>query len=105
MLDQSHNVEPSIEGIIQSVMNTQVAYAKALLVNRAQLEAAQAAGDVILANRIVMAAYETDVQPLLKKARVEMGRQPDPLLAYRDSGYARKIAQERAGAGAGTLGG
>ncbi len=105
MLDQSHNVEPSIEGIIQSVMNTQMAYAKALLVDRAQLEAAQAAGDVILANRIVMAAYETDVQPLLKKARVEMGRQPDPLLAYRDSGYARKIAQERAGAGAGTLGG
>lgn len=105
MLDQSHNVEPSIEGIIQSVMNTQMAYAKALLVDRAQLEAAQAAGDVILANRIIMAAYETDVQPLLKKARMEMGRQPDPLLAYRDSGYARKIAQERAGAGAGTLGG
>lgn len=105
MLDQSHNVEPSIEGIIQSVMNTQTAYAKALLVDRAQLEAAQGAGDVILANRVVMAAYETDVQPLLKKARVEMGRQPDPLLAYRDSGYARKIAQERAGAGAGTLGG
>lgn len=105
MLDQSHNVEPSIEGIIQSVMNTQTAYAKALLVDRAQLEAAQAAGDVVLANRIVMAAYETDVQPLLKKVRVEMGRQPDPLLAYRDSGYARKIAQDRAGAGAGTLGG
>ena len=105
MLDQSHNVEPSIEGIIQSVMNTQTAYARALLVNRAQLEAVQAVGDVILANRVVMAAYETDVQPLLKKVRVEMGRQPDPLLAYRDSGYARKIAQERAGAGAGTLGG
>lgn len=105
MLDQSHNVEPSIEGIIQSVMNTQTAYAKALLVDRARLEAAQAAGDVIEANRVVMAAYETDVQPLLKKVRVEMGRQPDPLLAYRESGYARKIADERAGAGAGTLGG
>ena len=34
MLDQSHNIEGSMEGIIQSVMNTQTAYAKALLVDR-----------------------------------------------------------------------
>ncbi len=105
MLDQSHNVEPSIEGIIQSVMNTQTAYAKALLVERAKLFAAQAAGDVILANRLVMEAYELDVQPLLKKVRVEMGRQPDPIMAYRAGGYAQKIASERAGAGIGALGG
>ena len=76
MLDQSHNVEPSIEGIIQSVMNTQTAFAKALLVDRAPLHAAQAAGDVILANRILMEAYEIDVQPLLKKVRVEMDARP-----------------------------
>lgn len=105
MLDQSHNVEPSIEGIIQSVMNTQTAYAKALLVEREELYEAQAAGDVILANRLVMEAYELDVQPLLKKVRVEMGCQPDPILAYREGGYAAKIASERAGAGIGALGG
>lgn len=105
MLDQSHNVEPSIEGIIQSVMNTQTAYAKALLVDRQKLYAAQAAGDIILANRIVMEAFETDVQPLLKRVRMDMGREPDPILAYREGGYAQKIAAERAGAGAGTLGG
>ena len=105
MLDQSHNVEPSIEGIIQSVMNTQTAYAKSLLVQREKLHAAQAAGDVILANRLLMEAYEMDVQPLLKKARVEMGCEPDPILAYRESGYAQKIAEERAGAGIGALGG
>lgn len=105
MLDQSHNIEPSIEGIIQSVMNTQTAYAKALLVERDKLYAAQAVGDVILANRTVMAAYELDVQPLLKKVRVEMGRDPDPILAYRAGGYAEKIATERAGAGIGALGG
>lgn len=105
MLDQSHNIEPSIEGIIQSVMNTQTAYAKALLVERAKLQSAQAAGDVIMANRIMMAAYELDVQPLLKKVRVAMGRQPDPIVAYREGGYARKIASERAGAGIGALGG
>ncbi len=105
MLDQSHNVEPSIEGVIQSVMYTQTAYAKALLVDRPKLYAAQDAGDVILANRTIMATYDIDVQPLLKKARVEMGRDPDPLLAYRAGGYAEKIAAERAGTGGGALGG
>jgi L-rhamnose isomerase/sugar isomerase len=105
MLDQSHNIEPSIEGLIQSVMNTQTAYAKALIVNRAGLRPAQDAGDVVGANRVVMEAFETDVQPLLKRVRVEMGREPDPLLAYRSSGYAERIAKERAGSGGGALGG
>jgi L-rhamnose isomerase/sugar isomerase len=105
MLDQSHNVEASIEGIIQSLMNTQTAYAKSLLVDRKALHAAQNAGDVMLANRIVMEAYETDVQPLLKKMRVDIGRNPDPLISYRESGYGAKIAEERAGAGIGALGG
>ena len=52
-----------------------------------------------------MEAYETDVQPLLKKVRAEMGRDPDPILAYREGGYAQKIAEERAGEGIGALGG
>ena len=105
MLDQSHNIEGSIEGIIQSVMNTQTAHAKALLVDRAALAAAQEAGDVILANRIVMAAYETDVRPLLAQARVEMGRHPDPIVAFRESGYLQHIAATRTGEGLGALGG
>ncbi|MCC7446078.1 MAG: L-rhamnose isomerase [Anaerolineae bacterium] len=105
MLDQSHNIEPSIEGIIQSVMNTQTAYAKALLVDRQKLYPAQAAGDVILANRTIMEAFDTDVQPLLKKMRVEIGRHPDPIVAYREGGYAQRKSIERAGAGIGALGG
>ncbi|MCP4934992.1 MAG: hypothetical protein GY927_12490 [bacterium] len=72
---------------------------------REKLHAAQAAGDVILANRLVMAAYETDVRPLLAKVRADMGRAPDPILAYREGGYVAKIAEERAGQGAGALGG
>jgi L-rhamnose isomerase/sugar isomerase len=105
MLDQSHNIEGSLEGIIQSVMNTQTAHAKALLVDRAALSAAQEAGDVILANRTLMAAYETDVRPLLSQARVEMGRHPDPIVAFRESGYLRHIAATRTGEGLGALGG
>jgi L-rhamnose isomerase/sugar isomerase len=105
MLDQSHNIEGSMEGIIQSVMNAQTAYAKALLVDRAALRAAQEAGDVILANRTIMDAYETDVQPLIKQARVEMGREPDPILAFRAGGYLQRAAEVRIGPGIGGLGG
>ena len=42
-IDQSHNVEPKLEAMIQSVVNLQEAYAKALLVDRAALEQAQRA--------------------------------------------------------------
>ncbi|QGP91607.1 Xylose isomerase [Neomoorella glycerini] len=105
MLDQSHNIEPSIEGIIQSVMNVQKAYARALLVDRRKLQEARQNGDVILANRTLMEAFEIDVNPLLNQVRVEMGIEPDPLLNYRRSGYAEKIARERKNKGANTLGG
>ena len=44
MIDQSHNIEPKIEAMIQSVLNIQTAYAKALLVDRAALREAQEAG-------------------------------------------------------------
>ena len=43
MIDQSHNVEGKIDAMIQSVMNIQTAYAKALLVDEERL-AASAAG-------------------------------------------------------------
>jgi L-rhamnose isomerase len=42
---------------------------------------------------------------LLKRVRVEMGRHPDPIVAYREGGYARRIAAERGSQGIGTLGG
>jgi L-rhamnose isomerase/sugar isomerase len=105
MLDQSHNIEPSIEGIIQSVMNVQTAYAKVLLVDREKLREAQKSGDVILANRLLMEAFETDVRPLLASVRIESGREVDPLYNYRNHGYAEKIANERKNMGMNTLGG
>src|SRR5205814_9148580 len=53
MIDQSHNIEPKIEAMIQSVINIQTAYANALLVNRAALRAAQVAGEVQGAYRVL----------------------------------------------------
>lgn len=105
MLDQSHNIESSIEGIIQSLMNTQTAYAKALIVDRVRLRNAQQNGDVMLANRMIMEAFETDVNPLLAKVRQELGREVDPLLAYRKGKYSEKIAELRQDTGIDTLGG
>ncbi|GIV80872.1 MAG: hypothetical protein KatS3mg051_0226 [Anaerolineae bacterium] len=52
MIDQSHNIEPKIEAMIQSVVNCQVAYAKALLVDFKRLAEAQLAGDVLGAHRV-----------------------------------------------------
>jgi L-rhamnose isomerase/sugar isomerase len=97
MLDQSHNIEPKIPAIIRSVMNVQEATAKALLVERAALSAAQQAGDVLAANAMFMDAFATDVRPLLAEVRQELGLDPDPVAAYGRSGYAEKIATERVG--------
>lgn len=95
MLDQSHNVKPKIEAMIQSVVNVQTAYAKALLVDEQKLREAQRAGDIVAAENTLKAAFETDVRPLLAAVRAELDRPADPLAAYRASGYAQKVARER----------
>ena len=97
MLDQCHNIEPKIPAQIRSVMNVQEATAKALLVDAAALAEAQRSGDVLAANAALMDAYNTDVRPLLAGLREEMGLDPDPIAAYRGSGYAEKIIAERVG--------
>jgi L-rhamnose isomerase / sugar isomerase len=97
MLDQCHNVEAKIPGQIRSVCNVQEATAKALLVDRDALTQAQASGDVIAANDVFMDAFHTDVRPLLAELRQEVGLDPDPVAAYRRSGYQERIAAERVG--------
>ncbi len=95
MIDQSHNIEPKIEAMIQSVYNIQIAYTKALLVDRAALRQAQEENSVLGAYRVLQAAYETDVRPLLDEARTRQGLHPDPFVAFEASGYAGRVAQER----------
>ncbi|MCX3060955.1 L-rhamnose isomerase [Streptomyces beihaiensis] len=97
MLDQCHNVEAKIPAVIRSVMNVQEATAKALLVDRDALAAAQAAGDVLGANAVVMDAYNTDVRGLLGEWRQERGLAPDPVAAYAACGWQERIVTERVG--------
>ncbi|MFG3255031.1 L-rhamnose isomerase [Streptomyces sp. NPDC048172] len=97
MLDQCHNIEPKIPAVIRSVMNVQEATAKALLVDREALAAAQRAGDVLGAHGILMDAFHTDVRPLVADVREELGADRDPLAAYAASGWAERIAAERVG--------
>ena len=96
MLDQCHNIEAKIPAIIRSVMNVQEATAKALLVDRDALGAAQRAGDVLAANAVVMDAFNTDVRPLLAELRTDAGLDPDPIAAYHRSGYQKQIEADRA---------
>jgi L-rhamnose isomerase / sugar isomerase len=97
MLDQCHNIEAKIPAIIRSVMNIQEATAKALLVDRDALAKAHLDGDVLGANAVLMDAYNTDVRPLLADLRTSQGLDPDPMGAYRASGYADTIVAERVG--------
>jgi L-rhamnose isomerase/sugar isomerase len=79
------------------VLNVQEATAKALLVDQDALTTAQQSGDVLGANAVLMDAYNTDVRPLLRDLRADMGLDPDPVKAYAASGYAEKIKGERVG--------
>jgi L-rhamnose isomerase/sugar isomerase len=98
MIDQSHNIEPKLEAMLVSVINCQIAYAKALIVDYAALAKRQAAGDVLGAHGVMTDAFQTDVRPLLAQVRVEMGRHPDPIAAYRADDYAQRVAEERGSA-------
>ena len=100
MLDQCHNLEEKIPGEIRSATNVQEATAKALLVDREALKAAQLAGDVLAANDIFIDAFNTDVRPMLAELRESQGLAPDPMRAFLDSGYLERVRSERVGGNA-----
>jgi L-rhamnose isomerase/sugar isomerase len=97
MIDEMPVIKPRIESMIQSAVNLQEACAKALLVDRARLMEAQERNKIIDAEEVIRAAWTADVKPILEVARMKQGLDPDPLGAYRRSGYAGKILAERSG--------
>ncbi|WP_234680969.1 L-rhamnose catabolism isomerase [Bradyrhizobium monzae] len=95
MIDQSHNVTDPIESLMQSAIELQRAYAQALIVDRAALEAAQEANDALGAHLELKHAFTTDVSPLLAVARMRAGGAIAPIAAYRASSYRARKAKER----------
>ena len=95
MIDQSHNIEPKLEAMLQSVLNCQTAYAKALLVDYEELNNKQLQGDVLGAHRVLIDAFETDVRPLLREVRKEMGVPEDPIATLISDDYVERIVRER----------
>jgi L-rhamnose isomerase/sugar isomerase len=104
-IDQAHNVEAKVEAMVLSVVNLQEAYAKALLVDRAKLAAAQAEGDVLGAHEVLLDAYRTDVRPLCAAVREAKGAAADPVAELRASGYVERVTAERGAAVAAAQGG
>jgi L-rhamnose isomerase/sugar isomerase len=101
MIDQSHNVTDPIESMLSSAEAITAAYAKAVLVDREALHAAQQANDTMMGFQALRRAYNVDVGPILAMARVEAGGAVDVLAAYRDSDWRERKAQERKAVGLG----
>ena len=105
MIDQSHNVTDPIESLLSSAESIASAFAKALLVDRTELRAAQDANDAMRAFQALRRAYRTDVSPILAQARAAAGGAIDPIAVYRESGWRAARAGERrvVGRGAGIV--
>jgi L-rhamnose isomerase / sugar isomerase len=101
MIDQSHNVTDPIESMMSSAEAIASCYAKAIIVDREALHAAQDGNDTMMAFQALRRAYNVDVAPILAMARVEAGGAIDVLTAYRESGYRARKAQERKAVGLG----
>jgi L-rhamnose isomerase / sugar isomerase len=95
MVDQSHNLKPKIEAMIQTVTTAQELYAKACLVDRKKLADAQSRMNIIDAEGCLKDAFSTDVRPMLAGWRKRKNIDPDPMQAYRASGYESRVAKER----------
>jgi L-rhamnose isomerase/sugar isomerase len=96
MIDQSHNLKPKIEEMIQTASTAQELYAKAALVDHEKLAHYQSHADLIDAEECLKNAFSTDVRPAIREWRKSKGLAEDPLSAFRASGYLEKATRERA---------
>jgi len=95
MVDQSHNLKNKIEEMIQTAMTAQEMYLKAAIVDHEALAAAQAKCELIDGEECLRSAFFTDVRPVLREWRQARGLDPEPLKAFRASGYLEKAAADR----------
>ncbi len=95
MIDQSHNLKGKLEAMVQTVCAAQEIYARAALVDRAQLAELQDACRLVEAEELLRSAFWTDVRPAVCAWRAGRGLAEDPLTALRESGYVERVRAER----------
>ena len=95
MIDQCSALENRIQAVLHSVDSLMISYAKALIVDEESLRKHQRKHEIMLANRVLLDAFLTDVRPLIQMVRMEKGLPLDPVVAYVKSGYQEKIERER----------
>ena len=95
MIDQSHNIKPKIEAMLQTVMTIQELFAKALLVDQDTLERRRQENDVVGAEECLKSAFATDVRGELAGWRRGRGLPENPLEAHRLGGYEARVAADR----------
>ena len=95
VVDQSHNLKNKVEAMLQTVLTAQELYAKACLVDHAQLAKLQSECRLVEAEECLRSAFWTDARPALRQWRRERGLAEDPLQALRNSGYIERVAAER----------
>lgn len=95
MIDASHNLKDPLEDLMQSVEAIKIAYAQALIVDRAALNAAQERNDVTQCQEILQHAFRTDVRPLVAQARMIAGGALDPIQLFREAGIRKTLISNR----------
>ena len=95
MIDQSHNLKPKLEAMVQTVMTAQELFAKAALVDHQSLAAHQSKGDIVAAERLLQRAYMTDVTAAITAWRRQRDLPDDPWEALRAGGYVEQAARDR----------
>ncbi|MCC6579338.1 MAG: TIM barrel protein [Phycisphaeraceae bacterium] len=95
MVDQSHNLKPKLEAMVQTVDEAQKQFARAALVDRKALAMAQKRMDVVGAERVLRDAFETDVRDLLADWRAGHDLPMDPVEELRASGIIEQLSKQR----------
>jgi L-rhamnose isomerase / sugar isomerase len=103
MIDQSHNLKGKMEAMVQTVTTAQEIYARAALVDRAQLAALQEKCDLVGAEELFRGCFLTDVRPQVREWRELSGLPSDPLAELARSGYVEEAARQRGARNAGLV--
>jgi L-rhamnose isomerase/sugar isomerase len=94
-IDQSHNLKPKIEEMIQTAATAQELYVKAALVDHSELARLQDRCSLIDAEECLKSAFAADVRPVIREWRRSKRLPENPLAAFRESGYLERAAKER----------